>query len=138
MEIFDAIAKYGPQYLPILVAILVIVFTKTYVYKGMVPEKMLKDQIQREQQMLKDQVEREHNIVEVGKDLENRLEEIVRQLESLTQKISEEIGENNQRIASLERFLSDQLDAIRELTYNFEKHRKGIPDTQVFQKERSS
>jgi len=153
MDFWEIAAKYGPQILPILIAILVIVFTKQYVYRGMVPENMLSDQITREKELLKEQSERENKrvleqsardkqVIETAKDLEQHLEEIVFQLQSLTTKISEELGENNQRITGLERFLSEQIDVIREhskeiqkLSFQCEKHRKGIPETQVFRKE---
>ena len=79
MNAWEAFFKYAPQYLPIVAAIAVIIFTRTYVYKGMVPESMMTNQL-----------ERERAIVEGAKDIENRLEEIVRQLEALTKKVSEE------------------------------------------------
>lgn len=143
-DTFEAIAKYGPQYLPIIVAIAVIVFTKTYVYKGMVPESMLKDQMEREKTFMREQADQQKGIIEGAKDIENRLEEIVRQLESLTKKVSEEIREGNIRITSLERYLSDQMGEMNDLTksiqhlaFQCERHRKGIPETQVFLQERS-
>ena len=156
MEVFDIAAKYGPYVIPVLLSILVIVFTKNYVYKGMVPEDMLSKQIDREKAMIKEQSDLEQKrvkeqsdlfqqILTMAKDLEQNLEEIVFQLQSLTTKVSEEIGENNERITGLERFLSDQLDVIRDhsktiqhLAFQCEKHRKNIPDTEVMRKERNT
>lgn len=125
MDFWEAIAKDAPQYLPIIAAIAVIIFTRTYVYKGMVPESMLQGQI-----------ERERAIVEGAKDIENRLEEIVRQLEALTRKVSEEVRANTERLASLEHCMSDYLTEFNELNHNFELHRKGVPPTEVFRKPR--
>lgn len=136
MEILEGIAKYAPQYLPIVAAFLVILFTRQYIYRGMVPQEMLDAQVARERETLQTQTERERQIIETAKDLEQHLEEIVFQLGSLTKKVSEEITENNARITSLERFLSDEIDVVRslsdriqELAFQCERTRKGIPDT---------
>jgi len=144
METFDLIVKYAPQYIPIAAAFLVIIFTRNYIYKGMVPQTMLDDQVNREQERLIEQIAREKQIIETAKDLEQHLEEIVYQLGSLTKKVSEEISESNSRITSLERFLSDEIEAIHQLSdkiqslaFQCEKHRKGIPDTTVYRKERT-
>jgi hypothetical protein len=110
MDIWEIAAKYGPQIIPVLIAILVIVFTKQYVYRGMVPETMLSNQVDREKTLLKEQSDREKalfkeqsdrehkrileqsardkQVIEMAKDLEQHLEEIVFQLTSLTTKIS--------------------------------------------------
>jgi len=136
MDTIDLIVKYAPQYIPIVAAFLVILFTRNYIYRGMVPQAMLDDQIAREQERLVEQITREKQIIETAKDIEQHLEEIVYQLSSLTKKVSEEITENNARITSLERFLSDEIDVVRglsdriqDLAFQCERTRKGIPDT---------
>ncbi|MGD9125749.1 MAG: hypothetical protein PVH19_00085 [Planctomycetia bacterium] len=154
MDTVEAFAKYAPQYLPLLGAIMVILFTRNYVYKGMVPEKLINDQVEREktilkeqsereQQRLKEQAQRDLNLAEIAKDLEQHLEEVVYQLQSLMKKVSDEIGESHARISSLEAHISQQMDVIRDqsktlqqLTFQIEKARKGIPDTQIHRKER--
>jgi len=138
METFDVIVKYAPQYIPIAAAFLVIIFTRNYIYKGMVPQTMFDEQLTREQDRLTEQIAREKQIIETAKDLEQHLEEIVFQLGSLTKKVSEEITETNTRITALERFLSDEIEVIRELgariqelSFQCERTRKGIPDTTI-------
>ena len=105
------LAKYAPYYIPILSAIILIIFTKNYLFRGMISADMHKEQ-----------VDREGEIVKVQENVSNRLEEIVRQLESLTKKVSEEIRENS--------------EVVRELSSNCEKHRKNIPDTVEFKQPR--
>ena len=129
MDALESFAKYAPQYLPLLGAILVVLFTRNYVYKGMVPESILNSQIERERSWMKEQMNRDKQIIEGAKDIEKHLEEVVRQLESLTMKVSAEIGDNNTRVTSLEHFLSDQIDAIRALTENCQQHRREILET---------
>lgn len=142
-EIGEFFAQYAPQYLPIIAAILTIIFTKNYVYRGMVPENMLTQQLEREKAMLQEQNARDMQVLDAAKDLEQNLETIVYQLQNLTKKVSDEIGESNARITGLERFLSDQIDAIRTMTngikdlaWQCEKHRKEIPDTEIFRERR--
>lgn len=115
------LTKYAPYYIPILSAIILIIFTKNYLFRGMISVDMYKQQ-----------VDREGEIVKVQEGVSNRLEEIVKQLESLTKKVSEEIRENTERVRTLELVFSDNIDAVRELSANCEKHRKNIPDTEVF------
>jgi hypothetical protein len=85
--------------------------------------------------------------IQVQTEVSATLQEIARQLESLTWKVSKEIkeitdrvgkeiGDNTDRLRSLEVAMSNYLDEFRDLNYNFEKHRKGIPDTEVFLQER--
>ena len=115
------LVKYAPYYIPIVSAIVLIIFTKNYLFRGMISTDMHKEQ-----------VDREGEIVKVQEQVSNSLQEIVRQLESLTKKVSEEIRENTERVRSLELVFSDNIDAVRELSANCEKHRKNIPDTEVF------
>jgi hypothetical protein len=119
------LAKYAPYYVPILSAIILILFTKNYLFRGMVSNELYKDQL-----------EREKEIVKGAEQISHELQEIVAHLENLTKKVSEEIGSNTERLRSLEMAMSDYLDAFRELNYNFEKHRKGIPDTQEYKSKR--
>jgi hypothetical protein len=119
------LAKYAPYYIPILSAVILIIFTKNYLFRGMISVDVHQAQ-----------VDREREIIKVQETVSNRLEEIVRQLESLTKTVSEEIQENTDRVRSLELVFSDNIDAVRELSLNCEKHRKGIPDTEVFQQPR--
>lgn len=134
-NVFESFAKYAPQYLPLLGAILVVLFTRNYVYKGMVPEGILNAQVDRERVWMQSQMDRDRQVIEGAKDIEKHLEELVRQLEQLTLKVSSEIGENNSRVSSLERFLSDQIDAIRSLTDNCERHRRDFLEPYILQKE---
>ena len=165
MDPWDIIAKSAPFLLPVVGAIAVIIFTRKYVYDGMVPESMLtaqlnrektlmKEQADREQQRLReqaareekrltDQAERDQTMLKTAKDLEQNIEELVYQGRSMTEKVSAEMTAINERITSLERFLSDYMDALREhtdaiqqLTFQCEKHRKKIPETSTITKER--
>lgn len=119
------VVKYAPYYIPIIAAIAIIIFTKKYLFQGTISIAIHEAQILREQA-----------IITVQEGVSNRLEEIVRQLESLTKKVSEEIRENTERVRTLELVFSDNIDAVRELSLNCEKHRKNIPDTEVFQQSR--
>jgi len=121
MEEFKLIVQYAPYLVPFLGAIILIIFTKKYLFAGMVSTEMHAEQITRERE-----------IITVQETVANRLEEIVKQLESLTKKVSSEISQNTERLHTLEIVISDNLDAFRELNANFEKHRKMIPDTGKF------
>jgi len=137
-NMLESFAKYAPQYLPLLGAVLVILFTRNYVYKGMVPEALLNSQLEREIAWMREQMDRDKQIIEGAKDIEKHLEELVRQLEALTLKVSSEIGENNVRVTSLERFLSDQIDVIRELTANCQEHRRELLQHYTTRKEKTA
>lgn len=115
------LAKYAPYYIPILSAIILIIFTKNYLFRGMISVDVHQSQ-----------VDREREIIKVQETVSNRLEEIVRQLENLTKTVAEEIKENSERVRTLELVFSDNIDAVRELSMNCEKHRKNIPDTGDF------
>lgn len=126
MDFWGSFAKYAPQYLPILAAVAMILFTRIYVFKGMVPESMLNDALNRERA-----------IVEGAKDIENRLTEIVHQLEALTKKTSEELRANNERLGSLEHCMSDYFSEFSELNHHFDLFRKGVPPSEVFRQPRT-
>jgi hypothetical protein len=113
--------KYAPYYVPILAAILLIIFTKNYLFRGMISDDQYKEMITRERELVKAQETTSSN-----------MQEIAHLLESLTKKVSEEIGGNTDRIKSLELAMSDFLDQMRDLNYNCEMHRKGVPATEVF------
>ena len=116
--------RYAPYYVPILAAIILIIFTKNYLFQGMISETIHNAQIGRERELIKGM---ETN--------SNKLQEIIGSLKELTQKVHEQIGQNTERLRSLELAMSDYLEAFHELNYNFEKYRKGIPDTQDFRKD---
>jgi len=166
MELWDIISKSAPFLLPVVGAISVIIFTRKYVYDGMVPESILTAQLEREKKLMKEQAEREqhrlkeqaardektrkeqaerdHAVMETAKDLEQNIEELVYQGRSMTEKISVDMTAINERITSLERFMSDYLDDLREHTNTIQqlilqckKHRDNIPDTQVFKENRT-
>lgn len=131
------ITKYAPYYIPILAAIGLIIFTKIYLFRDMVSTKMYKQQLDREKEF----------IVATEK-VASRFEVFIKLLETLTKKFSEEIKEVqigikedltgvNERVRTLELVFSDNIDAIRELSTNCEKHRKGIPETTEFRKDRA-
>jgi hypothetical protein len=118
---FAFFSKYAPYYIPFLGALLLIIFTKNYLFRGMVSIDMHQAQI-----------ERERELIRVQESFSNRLEEIVKQLENLTKTVAEEIRANTERLHTIELVFSDNIDAVRELSINCEKHRKGIPDTEKF------
>lgn len=97
--------KYAPYYVPILAAILLIIFTKNYLFRGMISTEMHQAQIERERDMIKG-----------TENIANQLQEITRQLESLTKKFSSEIKETHDRTTGLEHAMSDYLDEMRDLT----------------------
>jgi peptidoglycan hydrolase CwlO-like protein len=136
VEFFEVMGTAAPYYLPILAAILTIVFTKAYVYRDMIPQKMLDDQIAREQTRLTEQADREKSIIEGAKDIENQLDKIDKHLETLVKKVSEEIRANTDRIGSLERFMSDFIGEVNNLAHQCEMHRKGVPGTEVYRQPR--
>lgn len=113
--------KYAPSYIPFLAAIILIIFTKKYLFRGMVSEDVHNAQI-----------ERERNLIKGTETISTKLQEIVESLKTLTNEVREDIRQNTDRLRSLEMAMSDYLDAFRELNHNFEKHRKGIPETQDF------
>jgi hypothetical protein len=125
MNVMDLLVKYAPYYLPLLAALVIILFTRDHLYKGMMSIEVYKEQVERERQ-----------IVSAQKDNNSSLAEIVRQLESLTMKVSEEIGKNTERLGSMERFMSDFLTEFNQLNHNFDLHRQGKPPTRGYRKPR--
>lgn len=121
MDEANFLVKYAPYYIPILAAILLIIFTKNYLFKGMISDDQYKDMLTRERELVKAQ-----------ETTASSMQEVVAHLESLTKKVSEEIGGNTDRVRSLELAMSDFLEQMRELNYNCEMHRKGVPATEVF------
>jgi hypothetical protein len=106
------ISELAPALGYVLGAILLIIFVKKYLFLGMVPTEMHTAQLARER-----------DIITVSETIANHLDEIVRQLESLTKKVSEEIGNNTERLSSLERAMSDYLDAFQDLNNDLIKRR---------------
>lgn len=117
----ELIKAVFPALLNLIAMIAVIAYTKKALFQDMVSKEHLQSQID---------VNRE--FVGATKEASSHLEEIGRQLESLSKKVSEEIKEMGDRMRTLELVFSDNIDAIRELSINCEKHRKNIPDTEVF------
>lgn len=105
MQDFKLISDFAPYLVPFLGAIIIIIFTKQYLFRGMVSADMYKDQLEREKELIK-----------TNETIANQLKEIIRQLENLTKKFSNEIRETNERTTSLEHAMSDYLDELRDLT----------------------
>lgn len=118
IEIIKAVA---PPLLNLIAMIAVVAYTKKAPFHDMVSKEQLESQIA---------INRE--FVSTTKEATTHLEEIGRQLESLSKKVSEEIKEMAERMRTLELVFSDNIDVIRELSNQCEKHRKNIPDTEVF------
>ena len=104
MDEFKTISQYAPYLLPFLGAVLVIVFTKKYLFTGMISTDMHKEQITRE-----------IDLVKVQEKISGQLQEVVKQLENITRKTSEDIRSNNGRMSSLERSTADYIDEYHEL-----------------------
>jgi hypothetical protein len=119
------LAKYAPYYIPILAAIVLIIFTKNYLFKGTISTELYREQVTREGELVKG-----------TETVSNRLEEIVKQLESLTRKVSEEIRENTDRLQAVETIQIDTVSVLKDLAFTCEKHRKNIPDTVEFREAR--
>lgn len=121
--------KYAPYYVPILAAILLIIFTKNYLFKGMISTDMHERLI-----------DREGDIVTAMKESASHLDEISRQIESITRKSSQEIKEQSDTIRTILRDVADDLQKLEEsitlLSFQCEKHRKNIPETEVFLQQR--
>jgi hypothetical protein len=79
MEESKFITQYAPYLIPFLGVLILIVFTRKYLFLGMVSTEMHTAQ-----------VERERDIIKVQETVSKNLEEIVHQLENLTKKVSEE------------------------------------------------
>jgi hypothetical protein len=121
MQEAEWIAKYAPQFISFVAVIILIIFIKNYLFKGVVPT----DQFEK-------QLARERDFVIATEKAANNLGDISRQLASITKKVSEEIGQNTERIRTLEMVISDFLDEFRELNRQFERYRHNIPDTDRF------
>lgn len=121
----DFIMKYAPIWSPILGLLIIVALTRRYLFQGMVSESQYKEMLARERELVSTQEKTAAN-----------MQEIMALLENLTKKVSEEIGAATDRVKSLEVAMADFLDQMRELNYNFEMHRKGVPGTEVFLKER--
>lgn len=119
------IQQLAPALAYLVGAILIIIFVKKYLFAGMISTELHAAQL-----------EREREVIKTAEKISLTLQDIVKSLEGLTLQIKEDIGKNTERLRSLEMAMSDYLDAFRELNANFEKHRKGIPDTQAFRQEK--
>lgn len=121
--------KYAPYYVPILAAILLIIFTKNYLFKGMISTEM-------HEKLL----DREGDMVTAMRESASHLDKISQQVESITRKSSEEIKEQSDMIRTVLQDVADGLrtleDVIKQLAFQCEKHRKNIPETEVFLQQR--
>jgi hypothetical protein len=122
------ITQYAPTYIPFLAAVLIIIFTRQYLFRGMVS-----------MEMHTAQVERECKAIEIQEAVSGRLEEIVMQLAALTTGVNTEISNNTERLRSLEHAMSDYLEAFhglastfQALQRDFEMHRRDYRDTEQF------
>ena len=121
MEYTEFIVKFAPYYVPFIAAIIIIIFTKNYLFRDMVDSTMFQKQIEREREIAKAIADNSH-----------QLEEICHHLENLTKKVSAEIGESSEEMKGLQVQISKLVETIRVLAYNCEMHRKQVPDTEVF------
>lgn len=132
----DFIAKYAPSLGVLVAVVMLIAYTKRTLFQGMVSKEMFDTQLAREAEF-----------VTATKEAGAHLEEISRQLEGITHKQSESVKEQTdtirdlltdvaERLRTLELVFSDNIDAIRHLAAQCEKHRKNIPDTEVFMAQR--
>jgi sensor domain CHASE-containing protein len=104
MEEAKLLSQYAPYLIPFLGAIIVIVFTKKYLFAGMISAEMYKEQLDREKETVK-----------IQENIANQLQEVVRQLEGITRKVSEDIRSSNDRTTSLEHAMSSYIDEFRDL-----------------------
>jgi hypothetical protein len=77
MEEMKLVAQYAPYLIPFLGAILLIIFTKKYLFAGMISAEMHREQL-----------EREKELVRVQEEVSIRLTEIVEKLEKLAYELS--------------------------------------------------
>jgi hypothetical protein len=128
----EYITKYAPS-IGVLVAVVLLI---AYVKKALFQDVVSKEHFQA-------QMDREREFVSSTKEAASHLEEIRRQLENVTKKQSEDVHQQTdairevledvkERLRTLELVFSDNIDAIRHLAAQCEKHRKNIPDTQNF------
>lgn len=126
----EYIAKYAPS-LGVLVAVVLLI---SYVKKALFQDVVSKEHFQA-------QMDREREFVSSTKEAAAHLEEISRQLEGVSKKQSEDVRQQTEsirevlddvkeRLRTLEMVFSDNIDAIRLLAAQCEKHRKNIPETQ--------
>jgi len=83
MDEIKLIASAAPYLIPFLGALILIIFTKKYLFTGMVSTEMYSIQIARE-----------HEILNVQKNVAIQLEQIVSQLQGLTEQIKELLEHN--------------------------------------------
>lgn len=123
----EYITKYFPA-LGVLVAVIILIaYTKKTLFQGMIS-----------QELFDRQLKREGELVGATKEAAAHLDEISRQLEGVTQKSSDEIKEQTnlirdllhdvvERLRTLELVFSDNIDVIRQLALQCEKHQKNSP-----------
>lgn len=128
--------EFVMKYVPSIGVLVAVVFLIAYVKKSLFSDVISKEHFQ-------SQLEREREFVAATKEAAGQLQEISRQLEGIGKKQSTEIREQTEtirdlltdvaeRLRTLELVFSDNIDAIRLLAGQCEKHRKNIPDTQDF------
>lgn len=120
MEESKFITQYAPYLIPFLGSLMLIVFTKRYLFQGVISLDMHTAQIERERELIRGT----EKISAKLQDIVDQLNVLAQKMEAITKKVSEEIGQNNDRLTSLERAMSDYLDAFRELTKQFERCRQ--------------
>lgn len=104
IELIKAVA---PAVLNVIAMIAVIAYTKKALFSDMIPKNLYDEQVKRESE-----------VVASIKETAIHLEEIGRQLENFVRQMTEELKEHS--------------EIIQDLTLQCEKHRKNIPDTEVF------
>lgn len=104
LEQVKLIERYAPYLIPFLGAILIIVFTKQYLFRGMISADLHQDLLRRERRLIR-----------TWKATTAQLAELTGHLEALAKRTSEQITQVNERTASLEHAMSDYLDEMRTL-----------------------
>lgn len=128
----EFIAKYAPALGVLIATVMLIAYTKKSLFQDVISKEMFQAQL-----------EREREFVTSTKEAAGHLDEIGRQLEGIARKQSEDVHEQTimlkellsnvaDRLHTLELVFSDHIDVIRELSSQWEKYRKNIPDTEVF------
>lgn len=96
--------KYAPYLIPFLGAMFLIVFTKQYLFKDLIPTDQLKFQIDREKEL-----------IACFTTTNTQLLEIAHQLETMSKRSSEQIKEMHDRSESIEQAIAKYVNALHQL-----------------------
>lgn len=128
----EYLVKYAPALGVLVATIILIAYTKKSLFQDVISKEMFQTQLEREREFVIATKEAASHLDEISRQLESSSHKQSESVKAQTDTIREMLQDVADRLRTLELVFSDNIDALRNLTYQVEKHRKGIPETEMF------